>query len=350
MKLFRVGKRVPWLHKLRLGRLPLVCLALLAGAAVPAWANDSACQGQDMMDAMKAANPKGFAAMRAEEKNTPHADGLLFRLTRKGRPELFVFGTIHVDDPRFKIFPKELLAALDRADVVATEIKESDLSNPVTALKMLTFAVNPKADTFDAMAIRDRAAVEKAIQARGLSSGAAARMDAGFLLLSIALPPCAMEDDPAKALTKEIVDQKVARLGIAAGAENVGLEEVIDQINAIKDLSSASKRALLVATANADDQSTNMYVTMKNLYHARKIGRLGAAATLTLPPDPAVQGAYAEFKDRLIDRRNQSMAAKIEGLAKTKKVVVAIGALHLPGENGVIRRLERAGYKATRLW
>ncbi len=62
-----------------------------------------------------------------------------------------------------------------------------------------------------------------------------------------------------------------------------------------------------------------------------------------------MQGAYAEFKDRLLDRRNETMAKSILDLAEKKKVVAAIGALHLVGERGVIRLLEKEGYKATKL-
>jgi uncharacterized protein len=322
---------------------------LLAGPAL-AKAEDPACSGVDMIAEMKAKTPKTYAALLREESKIIHGEGLLFRLEKKGRPTIHVFGTMHVDDPRLKKLPEDLTNALEAADVIATEIKESELTNPVSMLKMAALAANPKADTLTRLKPEARKAIEKALEARGLPTGAATRMDAGFLLLSLALPPCAMVTDPQKYLSQEIIDQKVARVGMAYGAENIGLETVVSQITAIKNMSDASKFALLNATAAGDDRATDLFITTKALYLDRKIGRLTVMSTLSLPPDPAVQGAYAEFKDRLLDKRNEGMAKTIESLAKDKKVVVAIGAMHLVGDTGVVHLLEKMGYKATKLW
>ncbi len=340
------------LTNLRPAILAGVFLGLAGLFSQPAAANaeDTSCTGVDVIAEMKAKDPKSYAALIREEKKTVHADGLLYRLEKKGLPDIHVFGTIHVDDPRFKNFPQELTDALEAADIIATEIKEDELSNPVAMLKMAAFAANPKADTLTRVKPGARKAIEKALEARGLPTGAATRMDAGFLLLSLALPPCAMIRDPQKLLDQEVVDQKVARIGKSFGAENIGLETMVSQISAIKGMSDASKFALLTATASADERSTDMFVTMKNVYLERKPGRLGVMSYLTLPPDPAVQGAYAEFKDRLLDKRNVGMAKTIGELSRDKKVVVAIGALHLVGETGVIRLLADQGYTAITLW
>ena len=54
-------------------------------------------------------------------------------------------------------------------------------------------------------------------------------------------------------------------------------------------------------------------------------------------------------QDRLMDRRNEGWIAPIENAAaeagvQGKAIVVGFGALHLPGEHGVLRLLERAGW------
>jgi uncharacterized protein len=327
----------------------MTLIAALSSVA-PGIAKEASCFGKDVIAELRQKDPKTHKAMLREERNILHGEGLLFRMEKKGHPAIHVFGTIHVDDPQFKALPQPLTAALEAADIVATELKEEDLTNPMTMLKVAALAANPKADTLTRLKPDSRSAVEKALKARGLPTGAATRMDAGFLLISLALPPCAIATDAEEYLSKEIVDQKVARAGKDFGAENIGLETAASQIQAIKGMSDASKFALLTATADADARATDMFVTMKNLYRDKKIGRLSVISYLLLPPDPAVQGAFAEFKDRLLDKRNTGMAERIEELAKDKKVVAAIGALHLIGENGVIALLEKRGYKARKLW
>jgi hypothetical protein len=48
----------------------------------------------------------------------------------------------------------------------------------------------------------------------------------------------------------------------------------------------------------------------------------------------------------MIDDRNDGMAKKIDGYLKTKDVhFVVAGAAHLMGEKGIVKLLEKAGYK-----
>jgi uncharacterized protein YbaP (TraB family) len=322
----------------------------LAAAAAPAAAGDAACVGSDYLASLEAEQPALHAGLMRDAERVAFGEGLLFRLEKDGAPALHVFGTIHVEDEAYKQFPMEMLTALEAAEVVATEIKESELADPFMALKMAALAVNPKADTLKRIAEADRAAVGAALASRGMTAGAAERTDAGFLLLSLALPPCAIPTDPEQILGREIVDQKVARLAIGFGAENVALETVAEQIDAVMGMSEQSKFALLVASAAADARATDVFVTLKRLYGEKRIGLLSVLAPATLPPDPAVQGAYAEFMDRLLTRRNRTMAERIGRLAETRAVFAAVGALHLVGEEGVLRLLERQGYRVSRVW
>ena len=46
----------------------------------------------------------------------------------------------------------------------------------------------------------------------------------------------------------------------------------------------------------------------------------------------------------LIDNRNEIMADRIADFIKKQSVFAAVGALHLPGSNGVIERLRRKGF------
>jgi uncharacterized protein YbaP (TraB family) len=51
----------------------------------------------------------------------------------------------------------------------------------------------------------------------------------------------------------------------------------------------------------------------------------------------------------LIDRRNALMAERIIERMDEGKLFVAVGAAHLPGEQGIVRRLRAAGYRLTPL-
>ena len=53
------------------------------------------------------------------------------------------------------------------------------------------------------------------------------------------------------------------------------------------------------------------------------------------------------FLDILINKRNADWITKLPTLMQEAPTFVAVGALHLPGENGVIEGLRKAGYKVT---
>jgi uncharacterized protein YbaP (TraB family) len=53
------------------------------------------------------------------------------------------------------------------------------------------------------------------------------------------------------------------------------------------------------------------------------------------------------FTDVLLFNRNRNWVAKLKELLPEKKLVIAVGAGHLPGEKGVINLLRKAGYTVT---
>ncbi|MBU3736411.1 MAG: TraB/GumN family protein, partial [Methylobacterium sp.] len=63
-----------------------------------------------------------------------------------------------------------------------------------------------------------------------------------------------------------------------------------------------------------------------------------------LPP-----GLWDKMRAILIDRRNALMATRIIERMGEGKLFVAVGAAHLPGEQGIVRRLRAAGYRLTPL-
>lgn len=58
-------------------------------------------------------------------------------------------------------------------------------------------------------------------------------------------------------------------------------------------------------------------------------------------------GESSEFMELLINKRNADWINKLPAIMQEAPAFVAVGALHLPGENGVIEGLRKAGYKVT---
>ncbi len=58
-------------------------------------------------------------------------------------------------------------------------------------------------------------------------------------------------------------------------------------------------------------------------------------------------GMIQEKEASFLGQRNKNWIPKIENNIKNGQVFIAVGAAHLPGENGVIQLLRNKGYKVT---
>ena len=56
------------------------------------------------------------------------------------------------------------------------------------------------------------------------------------------------------------------------------------------------------------------------------------------------------FKEVFLDARNRIMVERMIPLLERGKAFVAVGALHMPGEEGILALLEQRGYRVTRVY
>ena len=54
---------------------------------------------------------------------------------------------------------------------------------------------------------------------------------------------------------------------------------------------------------------------------------------------------YAAFEKRMVEMRNYVMAERAEPLLESGSAFIAVGAMHLPGETGLVTLLRQAGYR-----
>ena len=59
------------------------------------------------------------------------------------------------------------------------------------------------------------------------------------------------------------------------------------------------------------------------------------------------ENSRPEFMKALLDQRNADWLTKLPEILKNGTTFVAVGALHLPGQNGIIEGLKRLGYTVT---
>jgi hypothetical protein len=93
---------------------------------------------------------------------------------------------------------------------------------------------------------------------------------------------------------------------------------------------------------NSGDTSRNELDEMFSAYKAQDLNKLEA---LLMSSDAGI----SSFADIMLYNRNRNWVKKLKTLLDKKPLVIAVGAGHLPGENGVINLLRREGYQLTPL-
>jgi uncharacterized protein YbaP (TraB family) len=91
-----------------------------------------------------------------------------------------------------------------------------------------------------------------------------------------------------------------------------------------------------------------MYKEMLQIYLDRDLGKMVAMNDRYMKmSDPELS---SQFNDRVIVSRNHRMAERMESLLKEGKAFVAVGALHLPCEEGLLNLLSQRGYRVSRVY
>ncbi|HLP06175.1 MAG TPA: TraB/GumN family protein [Paludibacter sp.] len=128
------------------------------------------------------------------------------------------------------------------------------------------------------------------------------------------------------------------------GKKVVGLETVDQQIAILFGNKSFQRQAdLLVETIQHKDSVLNEMLLAEKLYKAGKIDEL---VDLSSHKGNVLDLTEQEYS-KLIDERNANWLTQLPSAMQTSPCFIAVGALHLGGKNGLLKKLQKAGYKVN---
>ena len=318
-------------------------LLLLAG---PASAQTVACTGTDMLAHMEQAEPAKLAAIRERARLTPNGEGRLWKIEKEGLEPSFLFGTMHMTDPRVVALPPAAQAAFDDSKIVV--IETTDLLDPAGLVAII--GKRPELTAFtdgtkltSLMTPEEAEVVRRGLAERGVSLEAVAGLKPWILSAMVSVPAC---ETARKAGGAQVLDMKLAHDAKAAGKEIGGLETAVSQLETMAGLPMSFHVDGLVETLRLGSRIDDVIETMITIYLDGQTGLFWPFFEAVLPPGDGA--GYAEFEERMITARNGGMAGKSEEFIDRGGAFIAIGSLHLPGGQGVVERLRTAGYMVTR--
>jgi uncharacterized protein len=307
-----------------------------------------ACAGRSLVRELEGRAPDRLAAALARAAAVPNGEGLLWRIEKRGTKPSHLFGTMHATDPRVVALPQAVRDALANARVVAKEVIEQ--ADPTAAdqmaQKLVSAAATPGGDSLaflnDAGA---RGAIETAVGEYGMTPQAAHYLQPWFLWVLLSTPNCELARQQAGLAT---LDQIVVSAR-AAGTRLVGLETSEEQISRLSELNELAKRAV-VGAARLGQRRIDLYATLVDIYAQRRprvLREVLAESGVHSSEELAVVDAITE---QLVAQRNDRLAARAQPYLREGGAFIAVGALHLSGENGLVAQFRKAGYTLTRVW
>ncbi|MET0314812.1 MAG: TraB/GumN family protein [Hansschlegelia sp.] len=319
------------------------------GAAAAATAPRSdPCGGVDLVQALKMSDPAGFAQFEDTARTVANGQGLLWRVESMTGKVSYLFGTMHSSEPAAKTFDDLVMRALGRSRVVATELPGASSRRVASELRRLVAArsFRPAGDSLAGIASDIRPAVEMRISQAGIPPAVADQLQPWYLALSLSRSNCA---EPVVGSDTETADARIERLAVEKGATLLALETPVEQVDALASIPDDVALRMLKETTVKRLKPEDVESTITGLYSTRRIGYLLAMRGPAWASVFDVDG-YADFISSFITRRNATMLQRALPILNGGNAFLAVGALHLPGERGLVELIRAQGYSVTRIW
>jgi uncharacterized protein len=262
-----------------------------------------------------------------------HPKGLLWKIDKTGQKTSYLYGTMHVGDPRVVNLAPEVEVAFRNADRFAMEM-------------LLNFRA--QAIIFSGSFFNDGRTLRTVMQPDKYKK-LLALLNRRFFVpesLIVNMRPWAvlvmlMIPEEARSNIESTVDMVLYRRAAMRKIPLLGLETAEEQLAVFESLTIEEQLWMLNKSVEEYNKISDQMPSMLNTYVNRDLEGLVRLQEKYMYDDSDIDD---RFMHSLIDKRNIRMVDRMQGYLKQGNAFIAIGALHLPGKNGVLHLLEQQGY------
>jgi len=299
-----------------------LCLLLLVPAACPAAPAAPEC------DALEQDFPEQVAG------GGRYAWGLLWRVSKAGRAPSHVFGTIHVADEDISRVPDNVLLALKKSDSFVMEVVPDP--GEIMSFASLMYFTDGRRLT-DAVSAPFFEELVTLLTAYHLPEEAITLMKPWAAFLTLSYPP----------EFGQVQDLRLLQVARENGADITGLETLREQVDIFDKMALDKQLRLLRDTVCHYDTVEQDFEKMKAMYAARDLAGLYAYGNRYSRSDDEF---YRELIDKLLIERNYTMTERMQPFLNRGGAFIAVGAMHLAGEDGILSLLAKNNFTITRIY
>ena len=283
---------------------------------------------------LAAASPLRAAEAKQPEARFPR--GLLWRVSKPGVAASHIFGTIHIADPRVLLIPDPVKQALMQAKSFAMEM-QFDPGGEARFSEAAQFEDGRRLEPL--IGAEAFAEVRADLRRREVPEEIIARLKPWAALVNLIITPADYEH-----IT---LDQRLYAMARARRLPVHGLEGIEEQIAVFDGIPLASQVALLKHQLAEREYFVGLIEPTIQAWLKRDLVALEAVHERTITRFPEMAAHYRVLARHIVDNRSTVMAHRLFLPLRQGRAFVAVGASHLYGETGVLRLLQKQGYRVT---
>ncbi|MCB9233151.1 MAG: TraB/GumN family protein [Bacteroidia bacterium] len=255
------------------------------------------------------------------------AQSLLYEITGKNvKKASYLYGTMHIADKRVYNFGENVMPTFEKCKGFAMEL----IPDAGASFKLMGMMLMKDKKLKDLFSEEDYASLEAYFQdSLGQKLALYSNFKPFFVMAIMAQGKYGSEMEDA-------LDLFFYQKAKEAEKNVTGLETVEEQMSAVDAMSLEEQADAVVKMLQGDDQETDDGEKLIEFYSAGLLDSLAALSSrMEMGP---------EFEQEFLIKRNYRMVERLTPLIKKEPTFIAVGALHLPGEKGLIALLREQGY------
>jgi len=260
--------------------------------------------------------------------------GLVYSVQRDGGPPSYLIGTMHSEDKRVIALLEQFSPLIEEVELVAVEM----VPDAVTLLAVGAATLLPADQSLRGLVGSERFdALSEAASQLGLSPEILNRLKPWAAAVTLGMPA---------SRTGRFLDMEIYLRALALQRRVVGLETPAEQLAVFDSMAPEMQIVLLAEMIKNAPQMPKQLEELTAVYLSGDLDQIDrfARGQYSGMPDSITRW----FDERLLDRRNARMLQRLPELLDKTNVLVAVGAMHLAGDTGLVAGLRRLGYRVER--
>ncbi len=278
----------------------------------------------------------------------PITKPLLWQIEGRDGAPVFLFGTMHVADPRLTTLPPVVEAAVDRADALFCELDMDPVNQMREQMALAGKIMIPPPRTLkDVLSPELYGRVDAYMRKKNHGIGLQPPLTSfkpwliGVQLLQLDLPK------------GDALDKVLYMRAKQAGKQVGGLETTAEQLGVFDSMSEEEQveglEESLDKLEEALEKGEPPHAELMKAYLSGDVAEIVKIAEKEYDPEDPDDVAFRQAM--LIDRNVRMVDRIVDKLEKepNKSFFFAVGAAHWPGEEGMLELLKQKGYEVRRL-